>query len=193
MLERGIPDGVAHSELRGRRPLAWVTSTEGLDELRQRYSEPSELATAIRDRLGLSHYDQDQLLLEVTIQLRRSPVWSLSHRLFLKAVPASFSERDPATYLWGSRGRSRDLWRWLPEAVQSSDCIHNRAFGSDASGDPNQTRASNFNGSSTAPSIRGPRCQTISVPFWPRTTRMIPHVSSITIHIGLKTMSGCGS
>jgi len=42
---------------------------------------PAKLATAIRDRLGLSHYDQDQLLLEVNYPVEAISSWSLSHRL----------------------------------------------------------------------------------------------------------------
>jgi len=67
-IERGIPAELLGDEtntLRGSRPLAWVTHSAVIASLRQQHSDPNELATAVRNRLGLAHYWKDHRLLEI--------------------------------------------------------------------------------------------------------------------------------
>jgi hypothetical protein len=53
-----------HATIRGRRPHAWITTTEHLAET-IRGAAADSVATLARDVLGLSHYDQDQQLIQL--------------------------------------------------------------------------------------------------------------------------------
>jgi len=117
LLERGIPEGAAKSQLRGRRPLAWVTPTEHLDELRQQYPDPNELATVVRNRLGLSHYDQDQLLLEVEYPDDVVSTLEFAAPTFLEGGAGVIFRARFCSDSWGRAVNLETLGDGLPEAV----------------------------------------------------------------------------
>lgn len=54
-----IPDSV----IRGGRPFAWITTRETMAMIRER--NPQQLATEVRDHLGLDHFDAGSELLEL--------------------------------------------------------------------------------------------------------------------------------
>lgn len=61
----GLTDAqiIAGSQVRGGRPFAWITTRETLASIRN--LKPSELATEVRDHLGLDHFEFGAELLEI--------------------------------------------------------------------------------------------------------------------------------
>jgi len=116
VLEHGIPEGAAVNSMRGRRPLAWVTCTEALDSLRET-CEQAEFATIVRDRLGLNHYDEDELLLQVNYPPEAMETLEFAAPTFLEGGAGVIFR---ARFCEDSLGRTVDLSSLddgLPEAV----------------------------------------------------------------------------
>jgi hypothetical protein len=117
LLEQGIPEGSARGEIRGRRRLAWVTSTEQLEELRREHPDPNEFATVVRDRLGLSHYSQDQLLLEIQYPDDVSGTLQHAAPTFLEGGAGVVFRARECADLWGRAVDLQTMADGLPEAV----------------------------------------------------------------------------
>jgi len=118
-LERGIPERWARNDVRGRRPFAWVTPTERLEELRRQHASDSELASTVRDRLGLAHYHSDHLLVEIRYPDGAAVSVSLVPPSFLEGGAGVVFRARSAGDRWG---RAVDLGTHedgLPEAVHA--------------------------------------------------------------------------
>jgi hypothetical protein len=119
LLERGIPPGAATGQIRGRRPLAWVTTTDHLEQLRRDYDDPHELATVVRDRLGLTHYDRDQLLLQVDYPECVYTNLEYAAPTFLEGGAGVIFRARFADDRWGRAVDLATLDDGLPEAVHA--------------------------------------------------------------------------
>lgn len=119
-LEEGLPTELLGDEtntLRSSRPFAWVTRTEMVEELRARYPDANELATALRDRLGLAHYWADHQLIEIEYPTTTAGELRLAAPTFIDGGAGVLFRARKTSDGWG---RAVDLQTHddgLPEAV----------------------------------------------------------------------------
>jgi len=118
-LERGLTREHirVNSELRGRRPFAWVTRTQDLHDLRERVKSAAELASMVRDMLGLSHYTQDHLLLEVEYPPEAIEELALTAPTFVEGGAGVIFRARTSADGWGRAVNLRTHDDGLPEAV----------------------------------------------------------------------------
>ena len=119
VLESGIPEGAACSELRGRRPFAWVTSTTQLDAIRRQCADGEDLASTVRDLLGLTHYSGDHLLVEIQYPDQVTAALSVAPPTFLEGGAGVIFRAKKADARWGRAVDLRTHDDGLPEAVHS--------------------------------------------------------------------------
>ncbi len=117
-IESGVPEAVAQGEIRGRRLFAWVTATEQLEEVRAQTPDQGELASKVRDLLGLSHYSStDHLLIEIQYPEDLKMTLSAAVPSFLEGGSGVVFRAKKSADNWG---RAVDLSTYgdgLPEAV----------------------------------------------------------------------------
>jgi hypothetical protein len=116
-LEAGIREDLPKGEIRGRRPLAWVTRKDHLDALRQHHGDPDEAATVVRNQLGLSHYNQDQLLLEIEYPDEVNGSLECAAPTFLEGGAGVVFRARTCADAWGRAVDLDTMGDGLPEAV----------------------------------------------------------------------------
>lgn len=118
-VERGLTEEHirVNSQLGGRRPFAWVTRTQALRELRDRVTSVGELASTVRDMLGLSHYMQDHLLLEIEYPGDVVEALSLTAPTFIEGGSGVIFRARTSADGWGRAVDLRTHDDGLPEAV----------------------------------------------------------------------------
>jgi hypothetical protein len=120
-LEGLTPELIGESPqvLKSRRPLTWVTRTEAIASLRERTTDGDELATQVRDQLGLAFYWADHLLLEVQYPEGAFEAAPLTAPTFIDGGTGVLFRARSAPDGWG---RAVDLATHddgLPEAVHT--------------------------------------------------------------------------
>jgi hypothetical protein len=126
-------ENFAQGTLKTAQPVVWVTDSRQVESVRASSAPPSmaatgseicEIATQLRERLGLNHYADDQQLLEL---------------VYPEALPGEQCQLHPPTVLDGigsiyyRSGRTHDGWgvtvdltsggAGLPEAVHPPTCL----------------------------------------------------------------------
>jgi hypothetical protein len=117
VLESGIPEGAACSEIRGRRPFAWVTSTTELDAIRRQCADGEDFASTVRDRLGLTHYSSDHLLVEIEYPDQVTAALAVAPPTFLEGGAGVIFRARKIGARWGRAVDLRTHDDGLPEAV----------------------------------------------------------------------------
>jgi hypothetical protein len=114
--DRGLEGIVQESELRGRRPIGWVTRTEALDAIRSE----TDVGTAdrVRNLLGLRHLDRDYHVVEVLYPRCSPEELGLRVPTFLDGCPSLiFRSRTATDDGWGRTVQLKSYADGLPEAV----------------------------------------------------------------------------
>lgn len=109
---------VAKGEMKSRRPFAWVTKSEEVENLR-RVTPTSHLARILRDKLGLLHMFANSLLVEIKYPIASVPSGVLVCPTFIEGCPnivyRSFNEVDN----WGRAIDLTTASAGMPEAVHA--------------------------------------------------------------------------
>jgi hypothetical protein len=94
-----------------------VTRTDELAKLRDQHADPDDLATVVRNRLGLSHYDQNELLVEVEYPPQILDAMHFVAPTFLEGSAGVIFRAQHCTDDWGRAVDLVTLDDGLPEAV----------------------------------------------------------------------------
>jgi hypothetical protein len=108
--------GIARDFMRTTRPLAWVTQTEAIGELRDSTPRRS-LANRVRDLAGLDHLWQDRHLVEIVYPSSVVASTPICAPTALDGGTALVYRSDSRPDGWGSAVDLQTLGRGLPEAV----------------------------------------------------------------------------
>lgn len=110
--------GVAKGEMRGRRTFAWLTKSDSLDAEKEN-NDSTEIASVLRDKLGLKHFEKDEHLIEV--RYPDSVLRSLRAPTFLDGCPSIvYRSKNGSNDRWGRAVDLSTLEDGLPEAVHES-------------------------------------------------------------------------
>jgi hypothetical protein len=111
--------GQLQGEMRNARGFAWVTLASCLEDIRTRQFPADEA----RNRLGLTHYDQDHHLIEVRYPASLSSILALHRPTFIEGCPSMIYRSFEGPEGWGAAVHLEDPaspTTGLPEAVHPS-------------------------------------------------------------------------
>lgn len=114
---KGIPPSTANGSMRGGRPFAWVTKSEDL-EIFKGIGDHDEMATQIRDALGLAKFNQDDTyLIEVQYPVKLMEKTVITAPTFMDGCPFSAYRSNRNAGDFGRTVNLTTLRTHLPEAV----------------------------------------------------------------------------
>lgn len=116
-LERLGIEGRTKGIIKGYRPLAWVTTTEAVDELRASGLSPTNLAVEVRNQAGLAHFRDREALVEIQYPNDGTVTPPLSVPTFLEGSPSRVFRCAQKPDGWGRAVNLETLEDGLPEAV----------------------------------------------------------------------------
>lgn len=112
--KRGVPARSVKGEMRGTRPFAWVTKTAAIDELRRK---GTDLATEVRDQLGMIHYYKAERLVEIVYPSEVFAALQLTAPTFIEGSSGIVFRSAASDDGWGRAVNLKTLGDGLPEAV----------------------------------------------------------------------------
>jgi hypothetical protein len=123
--EPDVSEKIGRGEIRGRRPIAWVTQTEALRTIYQEFSSRGAQASAIRNRLGLIGYRTGKELIEIRYSKATLVQSQLRRPVVLDGCTDEYYQHTPiyrslkAQDGWGKTSDLENYEEGLPEAVHS--------------------------------------------------------------------------